>query len=86
MALMLIDARREPPPEPAPEPRRRWSAGDHDLRLWLLLALTVALPVLASGVDHGLIGYLLVLGAFWTGMLSVDRALPYRRGLGEHRQ
>ena len=46
----------------------------------------VALGVIAATRPEGAPGLLAALGAFAAACRALDRALPYREGLGEHRQ
>jgi len=69
------------PDEVAPE-RREW---EPDWSVWAP-ALGALAGIVAAGVVHGVAGLVLVVLALALGYRAIDRALPYRGGLREHRQ
>jgi hypothetical protein len=50
------------------------------------LGTAVALGVIAATRPDGAPGLLAALGSFAAACRALDRALPYREGLSEHRQ
>jgi hypothetical protein len=68
------------PDEVAPE--REW---EPDWSVWGP-ALGALAGIVAAGVVHGVAGLVLVVLALALGYRAIDRALPYRGGLREHRQ
>jgi hypothetical protein len=80
--LFLIDTRGRPDPPPDPEhwrlprPSRRQT-------LWLV---TAGLLLVAGLVVDGLVGSLLLLAWLAVVCVGVAMAIPYGRGLTEHRQ
>jgi hypothetical protein len=69
------------PDEVAPE-RREW---EPDWSVWAS-ALGALAGIVAAGVVHGVAGLVLVVLALALAYRAIDRALPYRGGLREHRQ
>jgi hypothetical protein len=79
--MLLIDTRRPPPPEPAPE-RAAW---EPNWRLWGWVALTICALVVADAAG-GIAAYLLACLAIGFAGRAIDVALPYGSGLRDYRQ
>jgi hypothetical protein len=79
--LLLLDERRPPPPPPPHEPRR----GRLPYRVLPSTATAVGLGVVAA-TTTGITGAAAAMGALVATFRALDRALPYKQGLREHRQ
>jgi len=76
--LLLIDERRRPPGGRPDHLRLPW-------RVAPSLGTAVGLGVVASTVS-GATGAFAAIGALIAAFRALDRALPYKSGLNEHRQ
>jgi hypothetical protein len=79
--LLLLDERRPPPPPSSHEPRR----ARLPYRVLPSTATAVALGVVAA-TTTGITGAAAATGALVATFRALDRALPYKQGLREHRQ
>jgi hypothetical protein len=80
--LLLIDEHRRPPePQPQPQPRRTRLP----YRVMPSATTAVALYVVAA-TDKGATGAFAAMGALIATFRALDRALPYKQGLGEYKQ
>ena len=77
--LLLIDERR--PPDPPPRPRR----GRLPYRVMPSTATAVSLYVVAA-TSTGAPAAFAAMGALVATFRALDRALPYKQGLREHKQ
>jgi hypothetical protein len=81
--LLLIDNRM--PPAPFPEPRRRRRLPEVNRRAIAWLVAAVA-SMIVGVVVGGLAGVLLVMFSLIAACSAATAAIPYGRGLTEHRQ
>jgi hypothetical protein len=76
---VLIDDRVPPFSEPG---RRVWEPDWH-VWSWVLAAVVAGV---AAALSSGLAGYVLLCVTVGCAAEALSRAVPYGRGLGEHRQ
>ena len=79
--LLLIDEHRPPPPPPHETPRHERLP----YRVMPSTATAVSLFVVAATAG-GATGAFAAMGALVATFRALDRALPYKQGLREHRQ
>jgi hypothetical protein len=80
--LLLIDERRPPDPPPSSQPPRRVRL---PYRVLPSTATAVSLYVVAA-TGTGATAAFAAMGALVATFRALDRALPYKQGLREHRQ
>jgi hypothetical protein len=78
--LLLIDERRPPPPPPQPPRRVRLP-----YRVAPATATAVSLYIVAA-TTTGIAAAGAAMGALIATFRALDRALPYKQGLREHKQ
>ena len=69
-------------PDDAPPEQREWQP---DWSVWAP-AIGALVGLVAAGMVHGVAGLVLVVLALALAYRAIDRALPYRGGLREHKQ